>query len=102
MPWRCVWGDASTFAFRLAKSVTGLFRRYTPRMGHRPPFDFWRSWCKSVKGLLGRLVMSLVVNVQPPSMCVLEDGDWLLVYMSDGPCFLSHLWMWTPHAISRE
>ncbi len=37
----CVLGVASTSAFNLVKSVTGLFPRSTPRIGQRPPFDLW-------------------------------------------------------------
>jgi hypothetical protein len=44
MPWRYVSGVASMSAFKVVKSITGLISRYTPRMGHRPPFDCWRSF----------------------------------------------------------
>ncbi len=52
--------------------------------------------------MLWRLVLSLAVNLQPPSMCVFVSGDWHLVHMRDGLCFLFHLWIWTPHATSSE
>jgi hypothetical protein len=61
MPWRCVRGVASTSAFKLVKSVAGLFPRSIPRMGQRPPFYCWRSWCMSVNVLLWRLVLNLAV-----------------------------------------
>ena len=52
--------------------------------------------------LLWRLVLSLAVFLQPPSMYVLVSGDWHLVHMWDVLCFLLHLWICTPHATSRE
>jgi len=55
-----------------------------------------------MKVLLWRLVLSLAVNLQPPSMCVFVSGDWHLVHMRDGLCFLLHMWMCTPHANSSE
>ena len=42
------------------------------------------------------------MNLQPPSMCVFVNGDWHLVHMGDGLCFLLHLLMCAPHAISSE
>ena len=87
---------------RLRKSVTGLWPKPTHRMGQRPPFDFCRSWSRSRKGLLLRLVLNLAVNLQPPSMCVFVSGDCYLVHMRDGQCFILHLWMCTPHATSSE
>ena len=42
------------------------------------------------------------MNLQPPIMCVCVSGDWHLVHMGDGLCFLLHLWMCTPHATSNE
>jgi hypothetical protein len=89
-------------ALRLLKSVTGLWPRSAHSMGHRPPFDFCRCWSRSLKVLLWRLVLSLAVNLQPPSMCVFVSGDWHLVHMRDGLCFLLHMWMCTPHATSSE
>ncbi len=83
---------------RLLKSVTGLWPRSAHRMGRRPLFDFCRSWSRSRNVLLRRLVLSLAVNRQPPSRCVFVSGDWHLVHMRDGLCFLLHLWMYTPHA----
>ena len=63
---------------------------------------FFRSWtiCRNI--LLWRLILSLAVNLQPPSMCVFVSGDWHLVHMKVGLCFLLHLWMCTPHTTSRE
>ena len=62
--------------FRVVKSVTGLFiPRSIPRMGHRSPFDFWRSWCRSVDVLLWRLVMSLVVYRHHLTIFVFVSGD---------------------------
>ncbi len=52
---------ASISAFRVEKLVIGLFSRSTPRMGHLPPFDFWRSWCSSVNVVLMRLLMRIIV-----------------------------------------
>ena len=89
-------------AARLLKSVTGLWPMSAHRMSHRPPFDFCRCWSRSRKVLLWRLVQSLAVNLQPPSMCVFVSGDWPLVHMRDGFCFLLHLWICTPHATSSE
>ena len=86
----------------LLKSVTGLWPKSAQRMGHRPPLNFCRSWSRSRKVLLWRLVLSLAVNVQPPSMCVFVSGDWHLVHMRDGLCFLLHMWMCTPHVTSNE
>jgi len=40
--------------------------------------------------------------MQPPSMCVFVSGDWHLVHMKDGLCFLLHLWMCTSHTTSIE
>ena len=54
----------------LVETVTGLFSRSTPRMGHCPPFDFWSSWCRSANILLRRLVLSLAVYRPPPSICL--------------------------------
>ena len=61
--------------FRLAKSVTDLSPRSTHSLGHSPLFNLWRSWCKSVKVLLWRSALSLGVNMQSRSMCVLVSGD---------------------------
>jgi hypothetical protein len=52
----------------LLKSVTGLWPRSAHSMGHRPPFDLCRSWRRSLNVLLWRLVLSLAVNLQPPSI----------------------------------
>ncbi len=52
--------------------------------------------------LLWLLVLSLAVNLQPPSLCVLVSGDWHLVHMWVVLCFLLHMWMCTPHAPSKE
>ena len=52
--------------------------------------------------LLWRFVLSLAVNMQPPSMCGFVSGDWHLVHMRDRLCFLLHLWMCTRHATSSE
>ena len=87
---------------RLLKSVTGLWPRSAHMMGHRPPFVFCRSWSRSWKVLLWYLVLSLAVNLQPPIMCVFVSGDWHLVHMRDGLCFLFHLWICTPHATFSE
>ena len=40
--------------------------------------------------------------MHPPSVCVFVSGDWDLVHVRDGLCFLLHLWMCTPHATSSE
>ena len=102
MSWWCVCGGVSMSAVRLLKSVTGLWPRSAHSMGHRPPFDFCRFWSRSLKVLLWCLVLSLAVNLQPLSMCVFVSGDWHLVHMRDGLCFLLHLWTCTPHATSSE
>ena len=60
---------------KLLKSVTGLLPMSEHRMGHLPPFDFCRCWRRSLNVLLCRLIMSLAVNLQPPSMCVFVSGD---------------------------
>jgi hypothetical protein len=82
-----VWGVATSSAFRLARSVTGLFPRSTYRICPRPPFDFWRSYLRSVKVLLWRLVLSLAINLHPPSVGVLVSGDRYFVYVRDGSNF---------------
>ena len=64
---------------RLLNSVTGLWPRSAHRMGHRPPFDFCRCWSRSLKVLLWRLILSLAVSLQPPSMRVFMNGDWHLM-----------------------
>jgi hypothetical protein len=87
---------------RLLKPVTGLWPKSAHRTGHRPPLDFCRSWSRSRNVLLWRLVLSLAVNLQPPSMCVFVSGDWHLAQMSNRLCFLLYLWMCTPHATSSE
>ena len=87
---------------RLLKSVTGLWPRSEHSMGHCPPSDFCRSWSRILNVLLWRLVQSLAVNLQPPSMCVFVSGDWHLVHMRDGLCFLLLRWMCTPQATSSE
>jgi hypothetical protein len=87
---------------RLLKSVTGLWPKSAHSMGQRPPFDFCRSWSRSRKVLLWRLILSLAVNLQPPSMCVLVSEDCHLVHMRDGLCFLLHLRICTPQATSIE
>ena len=98
----CVCEEVSMSTVRLLKSVPGSWHRSAHRMGHRPPFVFCRSWSSSLKVLLLRLVLGLAVNLQPPSMRVFVNGDWHLVHMRDGLCFLLHLWICTPHATSGE
>jgi len=102
MPCLCVCEEVSMSTVRLIKSVTGLWPRSAHRMGHLPPFVFCRSWSSSRKVQLWRLVLSLAVNLQAPSMCVFVSGDCHLVHMRDGLCFLLQLWICTPHATSRE
>jgi len=87
---------------RLLKSVTGLWPRSSHSMGHRPPFVFCRSCTRSLNVLLRRLILSLAVNLQPPSMLVFVSGDRHFVHMRVGLCFLLHLWMCTTHATSSE
>ena len=87
---------------RLLNSATGLWPRSAHRMGHLPPFDFWRCWRRSLNVLLWRLILSLAVYLQPPSMWVFVSGDYHLVHIRVGLCFLLHLWMCTPHATSSE
>ena len=94
--------EVSMSAIRLLMLVTCLWSRSAHMMGQGPPFDFCRSWSRSRNVLLLRLILSLAVNLQPPSMCVFVSGDWHLVHMRDGLCFLLHLWMRTPHATSLE
>jgi len=76
---------------RLLTSVTGLWPKSALKMGHRPPFDFCRNLSRSWNVLLWRLIRSLTVNRQPPSMCVFVSGGWHLVHIRDGLCFLFHL-----------
>ena len=59
---------------RLVKSVTGLCPKSAQRTGHLPPLDFRRCWRRSLKVLLCLLILSLAVNLQPPSMCVFVSG----------------------------
>ncbi len=87
---------------RLLKLVTSLLPKSAHRMGHRPPLDFYRWWSSSLNVLLWRLVRSFAGNLQPLNMCVFVSGDWNLMHMRDGLCFLLHLWMCTPHATSNE
>jgi hypothetical protein len=87
---------------RLLKSVTGLGSKSAHKMSHRPPFNFCRSWSRSRNVLLWRLIRSLAVNRQLPSMCMFVSGDWHLRHMRDVLYFLLHLWMCTPHATSKE
>ncbi len=84
------------------KSVTGLCPRSAHKIGHLPPFDFRRCWRRSLKVLMCRLILSLAVYLHPPRMCVFVSGDWHLVQMRDGLCFLLHLCICTPHATSKE
>ena len=87
---------------RLLKSVTGLWSKSAHRMGQRPPFDFCMSYSTSLNVLLWHLIQSLAMTRQPPSMCVCVSGNWHLVHMRGGLCFLLHLWMCTPHATLSE
>ena len=80
----------SILTMRLLKSVTGLWPKSAHRLGHRPPLDFCRCWSSSLNVLLWCLVRSFAVNLHPPSMCVFVSGDWHLVHMRDGLCFLLH------------
>ena len=91
--------EVSMSIVRLLKSVTGLWPKSAHRMGQRPHSIFCRSWRRSRSVLLWRLILSLAVNLQPPSMCVFVSGDWNLVHMRDELCFL---WMCTPHTTSIE
>ena len=59
---------ASSSVVGLWKFVAGVFPRSTTITGQRPPFDRWSNCCRSRKVLLWRLVLSLVVYLQPPSM----------------------------------
>jgi hypothetical protein len=102
IPWRCVWGGESMSAIGLLNSVTVIWPMSAHMMGQRPPFDFHRSWSSSRNVLLWRLVLSLAMYLQPPSMCVFVSEDWHFVHMRDGQCFLLHLWMCTPQATSSE
>ncbi len=102
MPCWCVCEEVSMSTMRLLKSVTGLSPKSAHKMGQRPPFDFCRSWSRSHYVLLWRLIMSLAMNLQPPSMCVFVSGDWHLVHMRDGLCFLLHLRICTLHVTSGE
>jgi hypothetical protein len=52
--------------------------------------------------MLRRLVLSLVVYMHPPMMCVSVSGDWYFVHTRDGLCFVLHLWMCAPHATYNE
>ena len=95
--WR--WGEviSSISMLCLLKSATGLLpTRSSPIMGHRPPFVFWSSWCKSRKVLWCLLVISFTLCLQPPITWVLFRGDRHFVHVGVGPCFLLHLCTWTP------
>ena len=100
--WR--WGEVISLAsmLLLLKSVTGLLPRSSPMMGHRPPFVFCSSWCRSRNVLLCFLFLSFAVCLQPPRMWVLFKGDRHFVHVGVGPYFLLHLCTWTPQATSRE
>ena len=87
---------------RLLKSMAGLRPMSAHTMGHRPPFDFCRCWRRSLKVLLWRLILNFAVYLQPLMMCVFVSGDWHLVHMRDGLCYLLHLLMCSPHATSSE
>ena len=76
---------------RLLNSVTSVWPKSAHRMGHRPPFEFCRSWSRSQDILLWRLILSFAVNLQPPSMCVFVSGEWHLMHTRDGLCFLLHM-----------
>ena len=52
--------------------------------------------------LLWRLILSLAVYLQPPSMCVFVSGDWHFLHTRDGFCLLLYLWMCTTHATFKE
>jgi hypothetical protein len=52
--------------------------------------------------MLWRIVLSLAVYLQPPSMRVFVSGECHFVHMRDGLCFHLHLWICTPHATSSE
>ncbi len=98
--WEC--GAVSVSRVRLVKSVTCLWPRSAHSMGHLPPFDFCRCWRRSLNVLLCRLILSLAVNLHPPNIWVFVSGACHLVQTRTGLCFLLHLWIWTPHATSRE
>ena len=102
MSWWWEYGVVSMSDLKLVKSVTGLCPRFVQRMGHLPPFDFCSCWSRSLNVLLWRLILSLAVNLHPPRMWVLVSGDWHLVHMRFGLCFLLHLCICTPQATSSE
>ncbi len=52
--------------------------------------------------LFWRLILNLVVYLPPPRMCMFVSGDWHLVHMRDGLCFLLHRWICTLQATSSE
>ena len=84
------WSMASASIIRLANSVTCLIPRSILKMGHLPPFDFCSNWCKSVKVLLCRFVISLAMYRHPPCMCVILSGVKHFAHMGGGPCFFLH------------
>jgi hypothetical protein len=94
--------EVAMSTIRLLKSMMGLWPKSAHKMGHRPPFDFCRSWSRIRNVVLWRLVLSLAVNLQPPSMRVFVSGDWHLVHTRGRLCFLLHLWIFTPHGTSSE
>jgi len=100
--WR--WGEViySVSMLCLLKFVTSLLPRSSPIMSQGPPFVFWSIWCRSRKVMLCRLALSLAVCLQLPNMYVLFRGDRHFVHVGVGPCFLLHMYAWTPQATSRE
>ncbi len=86
----------------VVKSLIGVLLRSNPIIGHLSPLMFCRSWWRSRKVLLCRLVLSLDVVLHPPRMCVLFSGEWHFVHLSVGPYFLLHLCTCTPKATLSE
>ena len=93
---------SSISGLRFVKSFIGVSPRSTPTIGHLPPFEVCSSLCRSRKVLLCRFILSLDVDLHPPSKCVLLIGEWHFVHVSVSPCFLLHLCTCTPQATSRD
>ena len=87
---------------RSLKSVADLCPSFAHGMSHLPPFDFCSSCSRRLNVLLWRFILSLAVNLQPPSIWVFVRGDWHLVHIRDAPCFFLYMWICTPHATSSD
>ncbi len=85
------------------KSFTGLFPRFTPRIGHLPPLCVWRSSWRSLNLMLCLEVLIFAFYLHPPKRCVFVSG-WLHFLHSIVLvlCFRLHRYTCVPHATSYE